>query len=451
MSTSPDGIYEVGIIDPGLPVKHSTQSYWFSQPSPISQLQSSPWPQSADVVIIGSGMTAVSLTRTLYKHRPDIKIVVVEARNLCSGATGRNGGHCKAMSPGVWYDRKLAYGVDEAIRVMEYEHSHLKELDACAREADIICDINLVEGLDIYYDQTVFQRAVDALEDMRKYSPGLAARYAVYTSDEDLKARNLGTDCFGAIGMPAGTMWPYKLVTGLWEKMVKENGVSIQTNTVVTSVSNIDNEGDCAIVRTTRGDIKAQQVVHATNAWIGHLLHELRPFVSPVRANVQRQIARKDPAQLGSYSFWLRYGEKEYDYMIQRADGAFIIGRANTGRRATADDANKDMVPHAHLRYVTPQIFNLGTKELDITHSWSGAVAFTQDGNPFVGRLPFPNRRNQWVCGAYQGIGMVRAFRTAQMLALMLLGEEVPEEYPRSMLLTEDRVKRFQRVMDMKL
>ena len=444
MSTSPDGIYEPGIIDPGLPVKNPTTPFWLTQPSKIHELQS-PWLDSADIIIVGSGMTAMSLTRALYSKRPDLRIVIVEARGLCSGATGRNGGHCKVMSPGVWYDRKLKYGVQEALNVMEYEHSHLPAMAACIEENNIKCDLQLVEGLDVYHDETIFQRAIDALEDMRKYSPELASRYTVYSSEKDLKARSLDLDdkCLGAIGMPAGTVWPYKFVTGMFEKLVSQNGLSIQTNTVVTAVTE-EPQDNFATVQTSRGNIRAQHVVHATNAWMSHLIDELRPFVSPVRANVQRQMPNPNTLRVNNYSYWLRYGEKDYDYMIQKHDGAFIIGRANTGRRATADDSKRDVLPHAHLRGVTPQFFNFGTK-LDVTHAWSGSVAFTQDGNPFVGRFPSSKRQHQWVCGAYQGIGMVRAFRTAQMLALLLLDEEVPAEYPRSMLLTESRLRGLQR------
>lgn len=54
------------------------------------------------------------------------------------------------------------------------------------------------------------------------------------------------------------------------------------------------------------------------------------------------------------------------------------------------------------------------------------------DGVPFVGKLPFNGRAHQWVSAAYQGIGMVRTFRSAQMLALLILSKEVSEEYPRS-------------------
>jgi glycine/D-amino acid oxidase-like deaminating enzyme len=439
MSSSPDGIYDVGIIDPGNPVETPTQPFWLSQPAKHSKLRSR-WTETADVVVIGSGMAAVSFCMTLISRRPGLKIVIVEAGDLCSGATGRNGGYCKAMSPGVWFDRKQQYGVREAIQVMDFEHSHLDEMFDMVKRHGIDCGLRLVESLDVYHDKVTFGRAVRALEDMRKHAPQLASKYTVYTSRAELRARNCADHVIGAIGIPAATIWPYKFVTALWDEMVSENGLAIQTNTVVTSVVDEDDgpEG-CAVVRTARGPIRTPQVVHATNAWMSHLVPELQPFVSPVRAIVQRQVPVSSSLRVAT-SFWFRYAEKEYDYLIQRPDGAFIVGRANTGRRATSDDGTKDLGPHVHLRHALPHIFDFGTDTLQVTHAWSGCVAFTQDGNPFVGRLPFAKKRRQWVCGAYQGIGMVRAFRSAQMLALLVLGEELPVEYPKSMLVTADPI-----------
>jgi glycine/D-amino acid oxidase-like deaminating enzyme len=47
-------------------------------------------------VIIGAGYSGVSLAYHLYKQlshadQPDPAITVLEARQICSGATGRNG------------------------------------------------------------------------------------------------------------------------------------------------------------------------------------------------------------------------------------------------------------------------------------------------------------------------------------------------------------------------
>ncbi|KAL1876797.1 hypothetical protein Plec18167_005207 [Paecilomyces lecythidis] len=358
MSNSPDGIYEKGVIDPGLPVKRSTKSYWLTEPAAISKLQS-PWLKSADIVIIGSGMTAASLAYKLYSLRSDLKIIIIEARDICGGATGRNGGHVKPMSPGVWFDRKEQFGAQEAIRIMEYEHGHVDEIITCIRENDIACDFNLLQGLDIYYDPKAFQHALDAVEDMKKYAPDLGKRYTIYTAEKDLEARDCPKQCIGAIGTRAASMWPYKLVTA--------------------------------------------------------------------------------------------YGSKDYDYIMQRPDGAFIVGRANTGRRASSDDSTVDWLPHVHLRTVTHQAFDFGTDQVETTHAWSGAVGFIVDGNPFVGRLPFPGRDHQWVSAAYQGIGMVRAFRSAQGLAHLIIGEQLPSDFPRSMLLTESRLRAWEKEIKSKI
>lgn len=447
MSTSPDGIYEPGIIDPGFPVQKPTQPFWLSEPSKIGSIQS-PWVEKADIAVIGSGMTAVSLVRTLLSKRPELKIVILEARDLCSGATGRNGGHVKVMSPGVWFDRKEQYGLIEAVRVMEFEHGHLREMAECIEENGINCDLRLLEGLDVYHDLSIFDRAVRALKEMGEHAPALVARYTVYSSRKALQAKKCSEKAVGAIGMPSASMWPYKMVSSLFEKLLAKFDLSIQTNTLVTSIQD-DDGGEFATVVTDRGNLRARHVVHATNAWMSHLVPELRPFVSPVRANVQRQLPipvtiRVDRAN----SYWLRYAEHDYDYMMQRPDGAFIVGRANTGRRATSDDSSRDLLPQTHLKAVTPRLFDFGSDMVDITHSWSGIVAFTQDGNPLIGKLPFSKKSHQWVCAAYQGIGMVRAFRSAQMLALLLLGEEIPNAYPRSLLITDQRLKDLQEAIE---
>jgi len=150
------------------------------------------------------------------------------------------------------------------------------------------------------------------------------------------------------------------------------------------------------------------------------------------------------------FSFWLRYAEKDYGYLIQRKQGDVVVGRANTGRRVTGDDSETDLAPMAHLRGIANEVAsspsNLTSANID--HSWSGILGFTQDTSPFVGRLPFLGRSHQGGCGGYHGIGMTKAFRTAEMMAYLILGEAVPEEYPRSMMLTEERVRLLWKSLD---
>lgn len=159
-------------------------------------------------MVIGSGISSASIVHTLLFSKPNLDIVVLEARPLCTGATGRNGGHCKAQSPGDWWPRKQTYGTDEAIEVMEYELNHLDAVLKAAKKFETDCDLNVVEGLDAYHDMKTWQSARSAVEDMTPTKAEPGARYSLHTAREDLHSRNVGDRVIGAIVMRGGSIWP---------------------------------------------------------------------------------------------------------------------------------------------------------------------------------------------------------------------------------------------------
>lgn len=459
MSSSFEGVYEPGVVDPGIPVHNPTTPFWYSTPHPLANHRS-PWPTGiSDVVIIGSGISGTSLARTLLSKRPDLQVTLIDARSLCSGATARNGGHIKTMAYAVWEDRKRAFGADEAVRISNFEHSHLKAMADAILEESLDCDLVHTQGVDAYYDQDVFVKAVLALKDMHTHAPHLASKYKVFRDRTILeKYMNLSPRCVGAIVVPAASVWPYKMITGMLAPMIRSGKLNVQTNTPVHAISDHDG-ADYATLHTSRGDVRARKIVHATNGWMGHLLPELRPFISPVRGNVLRYDKakpRNKGGRLGKqskkgsalgldskYSYWLRYASKDYDYLIQRTPGDVVVGRANTGRPATGDDSQTDLLPLAHLRGFPEETMASPTPgpSASISHAWSGILGFTQDAMPFVGPLNlFPGRSHQHVCGGYHGIGMVKAFLSAQIAAQLVLGERPGEDFPKSMLVTDERL-----------
>lgn len=75
-----------------------TQSYWTTPPSEISRhnSESTKLPEYADIVIIGSGISGASFARTILDWESEhagkvepLQVVMLEARDTCSGATGR--------------------------------------------------------------------------------------------------------------------------------------------------------------------------------------------------------------------------------------------------------------------------------------------------------------------------------------------------------------------------
>lgn len=82
-------------LSPGIPVQNDSIPFWTVPNSPIARHgEDKDLPPSVDVVIIGSGITGTAIARTILEQLPQnsdspIKIVMLEARDACSGATGR--------------------------------------------------------------------------------------------------------------------------------------------------------------------------------------------------------------------------------------------------------------------------------------------------------------------------------------------------------------------------
>ena len=126
------GIAERMARDPGLPVPSPTMSYWQDPEHSFAHLRSPSLPQDADVVLIGSGITAVSTAEHLLRLEPQLRIVIVEARSAISGATGRNGGHIKASPWADYHDLKELFGKESGMKIIKFRMAHL---DVFCKEA----------------------------------------------------------------------------------------------------------------------------------------------------------------------------------------------------------------------------------------------------------------------------------------------------------------------------
>ena len=115
---------------PALPHQAPTASAWQSPPSSIADAQSSVLPGETDVVIIGSGITGCSVAKSLLDGST-LRVVVLEARQAVSGATGRNGGHLISDAASL-ISRQPLDGQDarDVLRFSEKNINSLKRLVA---------------------------------------------------------------------------------------------------------------------------------------------------------------------------------------------------------------------------------------------------------------------------------------------------------------------------------
>jgi hypothetical protein len=148
---------------PEIPVPNPTRSFWMDEEEDF--MSSKELPEYADIIIIGSGISGTSaaynlLSRLSTSSSTIGSVVMLEARAVCSGATGRNGGHIKADDYSDYEVLKEYFGKDAAMKVLDFRRSALKDL----MEIDQECcggqgQVRAVETLNCFFGESQWEKA----------------------------------------------------------------------------------------------------------------------------------------------------------------------------------------------------------------------------------------------------------------------------------------------------
>lgn len=133
------------------PVPNSTTPFWRTDLDELDNHRTtSELPPEADIVIIGAGYSGASIVHHLLEQQSKpLSIVILEAREACSGATGRNGGHLK---PDPYYRAASAlktHGKDAAEEVASFEARQVKEIKSMVERENIDCDFVVTRASDV--------------------------------------------------------------------------------------------------------------------------------------------------------------------------------------------------------------------------------------------------------------------------------------------------------------
>ncbi|KAK4201556.1 putative Glycine/D-amino acid oxidase [Triangularia verruculosa] len=488
MSNSPylDGssMDERASLPVSLPVPNPTPSYWHCLSAPLHSLapdyRSTPdLPSHCDTVIVGSGISGAAIAYNLLRsQKPSSdndprQILLLEARTLCSGATGRNGGHTKAASYRSFLSHVASLGQDEAVKIARLEYSNIKAVHSFAKEHGIECDLFEGDTVDVIYDAAQWAEAQEAVEKLRGVFPAgdPVGRYILLTKEEveqeylvhDYDYEGKREEVKGGVRYEAGSLSAYKFVMGVLKEAV-EMGLNLQAGAVVTGLER-DKEDGRWVVKTNRGLVRAGRVVLATNGYTAALKPEIfQGVVVPLRGQITaHRPGTKMPARgclETTYSFIYEGG---YEYMITRPKGSeyegdiimgggLVRGEPDEGLRefGVSDDTKVNEGIGAYLRETTPRYFgrDWGDDHPDgrTRQEWAGIMGFSPDGFPFVGEVP--GQEGLWLSASFQGHGMVLCWMCADGLVKLMRGkgkEEVEGWFPEIFVITEERLKkRFQ-------
>ena len=160
-----------------LPVQAPSVSYWQAQAADSSihdHGRRDPLPsgeQVADIAIIGSGISGAVAAYELQRTAPHLSVVMLEAREACSGATGRNGGHCRPDAFLGFNRYSEIVGREQADKVLRNEWDTFTLIrDIIARE-QIDCDWWEGHTMSVFLDHSMRGQAASSYESYRQLGP----------------------------------------------------------------------------------------------------------------------------------------------------------------------------------------------------------------------------------------------------------------------------------------
>jgi glycine/D-amino acid oxidase-like deaminating enzyme len=365
---------------------------------------------TADLAIIGGGFTGTSTAYYFSRRYPEKRVVLLEARTLANGASGRNGG---MMLNGV--TDPLSYATPEMLkRVYEATCAGMDDILALIQRHNLNVSHRVDGTITVYTDNQRAEAAHADVEQQRQL--GIPVEFldsAALAQKLDLQGAK------GAVLDPhSGQINGAQLVRGLRPVLVRQ-GVEIYEQTPVLKIE----EGSSIRLVTPKAEVQAKAIVLATNGYTGALGY-FRDALFPLHSHVFAT-APLTPEQLAALGWTAFAGySDDYDrisYSSLTNDGRIIFGGGSNASYAylfgdrTAYPGTPDSAARSFQRMRQTMIDYLpASRDLPITHRWTGTLGITLRRNNLMGVRG--EHRNVYYALGYCGHGVTLANIAGQVL-----------------------------------
>jgi glycine/D-amino acid oxidase-like deaminating enzyme len=396
-------------------------SHWFAEiygdNAIIPTRDPLPGSMKADVAIVGAGYTGLWTAYELLRSSPGMKVVVLDAKFVGYGPSGRNGGAAISQIVGsrdFWAKRG---GHEGAIGMERAVQAGVDEIGKAVEREGIDCAFAKNGVLMLARTPLEARLFRESVEEDRHW--GFGPEDTVYLDQEQASARIRAHNLLGAkYNSHCASINPAKLVQGLAEA-VERLGGTIYEQTKVQSI-----EPRRAV--TERGTVEAGYVIRATEAYTGWLQGHKRAIV-PVHTTMIATEPISDAlwSEIGWEKRETVLAEHPFLHLQHTADHRITIGgddpkvpyRFGSG---TSTDAQppQDLQQHYYQQLV--KLFP-ALRGIKIAHSWSGIFGAPRDWAPSVG---VSHETGLGWAGGYVGEGVVPSNMAGRTLRDLILKQD---------------------------
>jgi glycine/D-amino acid oxidase-like deaminating enzyme len=373
----------------------------------------------ADVVVVGGGVTGCSVAHALT--RAGARVILLEARDIASGASGRNGGFLLAGMAHRPVALASLVGERRAAELYEFTAEGRDRLLETAEAIGAGAHVARTGSLRLAVDLT----ELDELHAEATLLESMGSVRVQRLDAHELPPRLLGHFRGGLLFPDDGRSMPAGWVRAL-AASAAEHGAVIHEHSPVVAV---DDDAEGVVVRTA-GDheVRADHVVLATEAWLPGIAPELAGVVLPYRSQVLAASAPRDGrGEVERVLPQVTWSRRGWDYAQQAEDGTLIVGGERLEDVELLRHWEESVVEddQAWLKSWVQRV--LGTTP-HVEARWAGVLSQTTDGFPLLG--PLPGRPRVMCCGGWGGAGNVLGFVGGRLVADLVLGlgDAIPQE-----------------------
>lgn len=357
--------------------------------------------REVDVLVVGAGL--VGGAAAVFAAQSGHEVVITEAADPGSGASGRNAGFM-ITGPDIAYHRAIE----------RYGHTAVRDLWALSeathrfwREVAVEAGVPLAETGSLLLAESAAEARDLALAAQAMQADGLPVEYI----DRD----PLGRGYHAALAQPGdAAVHPYKLV----QAVIARSGAEVLSSNAAYAIEQL--QPDRVTVHTRRWHFEARYVLLCVNAYASHLHPYFAGKVTPTRA--QCLVTEPLAAPVIDTCGYSDYGNMYYRMTF---DGRLLLGGARHQHAALEHDTTEDHLCgpvqaalDAYLRRYFPEV------DAQIARRWAGIMGFSADGLPLVGTLPGLPRVGFAV--GFTGHGLALGAGTAERAVALLLDGIAP-------------------------